>query len=201
MKIILYTERVEVVKAYQETRDCADRRIPEFLEACGFLPIPAPNRLEIIRAYMRELSPNGAFLTGGNNLVQYGGNSPERDAVDSFFIEQAIDYGFPVFGICRGMQSILDYFNVPLHKVQGHVATTHAILYKDEMRRVNSYHTLSAKTEDISFPLRVVGNSMEKVAEAIEREGAPLKGIMWHPEREEPFCQEDIEMVRTFFNE
>lgn len=201
MKIILYTQRVEVVEAYKETRDCVDRRVPEFLRVCGFLPVPVPNQLELVQDYLRELKPGGAFLTGGNNLVSYGGISSDRDMVDSFFIEQALSQDLPVFGICRGMQSILDYFKVPLQKVQGHVAVTHAIQYEGERRQVNSYHTLAARVETVTDPLNVIGSSADNVAEAVVHVNAPLKGIMWHPERGQRFSQEDIKIVRAFFVE
>ena len=43
MEIVLYTQRVEIVKSYGERRDCADQDIPRFIEACGFLPVAVPN--------------------------------------------------------------------------------------------------------------------------------------------------------------
>lgn len=43
-------------------------------------------------------------------MVEYGGNAPERDAVDHKLIELCIKNNIPVYGFCRGMQSILDYF-------------------------------------------------------------------------------------------
>lgn len=199
MKIILYTQRVEVVEAYQETRDCADRRVPEFLQACGFLPVPVPNRVELIEDYLRELKPGGIFLTGGNNLVSYGGISSERDTVDALFIEHALRQRLPVFGICRGMQSILDYFQVPLQKVSGHVAIAHVIQYMGNMCKVNSYHTMAARVETVTAPLKVIGSSADDVVEAVLHVHAPIKGIMWHPERMHPFSQDDIKIVNEFF--
>lgn len=199
MKIILYTQRVEEVTAYQETRDSADRRLPELLDACGFLPMAVPNQLKLAQVYIDEMKVGGVFLTGGNSPVYYGGISPERDAVDAFFISQAVEKGIPVLGICRGMQSILDYFHVPLQPIQGHVAVVHDIQLNGRKRQVNSYHTLAARAETVKEPLRVIGISKDGVAEAVEHERLPIQGIMWHPEREHPFREADIAMVRSLF--
>lgn len=200
-KRILYTQRVEVIESYQETRDCADRRIAEFLQVCGFLPVPVPNLPDVVRMMLRELQPDGAFLTGGNNLVAYGGISPERDAVDELLMEQALEQDFPVFGICRGMQSILHYFGVPLHEVQGHVAVQHRIAFSGRTCEVNSYHTLAAHADEVAWPLQVLGASEDGVAESVRHEECPLQGIMWHPERVQPFSTMDIEIVRSFFEQ
>ena len=43
MEIIVFTQRVELVSAYQEKRDCADQRIAGFIKASGYLPVPLPN--------------------------------------------------------------------------------------------------------------------------------------------------------------
>ena len=48
MKIVFYTQRVEIVESYNERRDCADQRIPRFIESCGFLSIPLPNNVKLV---------------------------------------------------------------------------------------------------------------------------------------------------------
>lgn len=199
---IAYTQRVENVQSYHETRDCADRRLPQFLAACGFLPVPVPNEPGLLEEYWQELRLEGVFLTGGNSLVKYGGNSPERDAVDYWFLQKAVTKGVPVFGICRGMQSILDFFNVALYKVDGHVAVRHKVtLSKGESMMVNSYHTFAARAEEVVAPLQVFATSGDGIGEGICHTYLPIQGIMWHPERELEFTHMDVQMVKTFFNE
>ena len=47
MRAVIYTQRVEIVDAYEERRDCADQRIADFIRECGFLPLPLPNKREL----------------------------------------------------------------------------------------------------------------------------------------------------------
>ena len=75
MKIVIYTQRVEVVENYNERRDCADQRISDFIYSCNFLPIPVPNRTNMVGAIVDSLQPSGIILTGGNSLCMYGGNA------------------------------------------------------------------------------------------------------------------------------
>lgn len=37
----------------------------------------------------------------------------------------ALQYDVPVYGFCRGMQVVLDYFGCELEQIQGHVAVRH----------------------------------------------------------------------------
>ena len=79
MKTVIFTQRVEIIESYNERRDCADQRIAEFIKECGFLPIPIPNNPDILNDAISQIEPCGIILTGGNSLVKYGGNAPERD--------------------------------------------------------------------------------------------------------------------------
>ena len=55
MDIVLYTQRVEIVESYKERRDCGDQMIPNFLHACGYLPVPIPNLLYIAEKIIEKL--------------------------------------------------------------------------------------------------------------------------------------------------
>ena len=47
MRAVIYTQRVEIVDAYEERRDCADQRIADFIRECGFLPLPLQKKREL----------------------------------------------------------------------------------------------------------------------------------------------------------
>ena len=127
MKTVLYTQRVEIVKSYGETRDCADRRIPCFINKGGYLPLPLPCITDIAVEMVSRLSPAGIILTGGNSLAKYGGDAPERDLMEKKLLDIAVNSSIPVYGFCRGMQVVLDYFGCKLTNVDGHIATRHKI--------------------------------------------------------------------------
>lgn len=199
MKAVIYTQRVEVIESYQERRDCADQRIADFIYACGFLPVPLPNKAELAEQIMEALHPAGVILTGGNSLLAYGGNAPERDAMDKMLIELAIRNKIPLYGFCRGMQSILDYFGNELENVEGHVAVRHFVQGNREDYEVNSYHNQACKELKKDCGLLITAQTSDGVIEAVRHESLPIEGTMWHPEREADFVQRDMDRVKRLF--
>lgn len=200
MKKIIYTQRVEVIESYNERRDCADQRITDFILACGYLPIATPNNVDITRLIVNEVKPTGIFLVGGNSLAKYGGNAPERDATDMFLIDLAVKRRIPLYGFCRGMQSILDFFGNELVNVTGHVAVRHDIFGLEEYKEVNSYHNQGC-VEITSKEIEVVMRAIDGTIEKIRHKTLPIIGTMWHPEREEMFMDSDILMIRELMGD
>lgn len=198
MRPVIFTQRVDIVAAYGERRDAADQRVADFIYVCGFLPIPLPNDAQKARAIFSALSPAGIILTGGNSLVKYGGNAPERDAADKILLELAVKEKVPLYGFCRGMQSILDYFGNSLMDVQGHVAVRHMAEGIELPQEVNSYHNQGCK-ELLSPDLEVVLKAADGVIEKIRHRKLPIVGTMWHPERESPFREADKAMLKKLF--
>ena len=201
MKIVIYTQRVEVVENYNERRDCADQRISDFIYSCDFLPIPVPNRTNMVGAIVDSLRPSGIILTGGNSLCMYGGNALERDETDRRLIELSIEKRIPLLGFCRGMQSILDYFGCRLENIDGHAAARHLINEEHNSYEVNSYHNQACRRLEENCELYTTAISEDGIIEAIHHKQYAIMGIMWHPEREDDFTQRDIDMVKGFFDQ
>lgn len=197
MKTVLYTQRVAIIKSYGERRDCADQNIPRFIKACGYLPVPVPNIWETAADMAAELKPAGILLTGGNSLEKYGGDAPERDDMEKKLLMYALEHKIPVYGFCRGMQVILDYFACTLEEVQGHVAVHHKISGPIGSLEVNSFHNQACF--HVNQPLEVLAQTEDGVVEAICSREKHLLGTMWHPEREQPFVQTDIGRVQQLF--
>lgn len=195
MKKILYTQRVEVIKRYNERRDCADQNIPQFIFKCGYLPFPMPNIPEIANEMIIQQKPDGIILTGGNSLVKYGGDAPEKDATDKSIIELALKLDIPLYGFCRGMQSIIDYYGIELVDIENHVAVRHNIKSREGIFEVNSFHNQGAQF--IREPLIAVAFSEDGIVEEIAHLKKKVIGTMWHPERECPFRKNDIDRVRN----
>lgn len=200
MRMVIYTQRVEIVESYQERRDCADQRIADFIRECGFLPIPIPNKSELAEDIINSISPAGIILTGGNSLQKYGGNAPERDAMDKALIGIAVKEKIPLFGFCRGMQSILDYFGNQLVGVKGHVAVRHMVCGEKATYDVNSYHNQACIRMEKNCGLKITAQAEDGVIEAVRHESLPIVGIMWHPEREKEFCGRDVNRIKELFS-
>jgi putative glutamine amidotransferase len=197
MKTVLYTQRVEIVKSYGERRDCADQNIPGFIEACGYLPVPIPNIQAVAAKMIEQLRPAGIILTGGNSLVKYGGDAPERDETEKSILDLAIEKNIPVYGFCRGMQMILDYFGCELQNVTGHVAVRHKINGKIGDTEVNSYHNQACL--NVNKPLEILARTEDGVIEAVCSTDHKILATMWHPERENPYRKDDITRIQNLF--
>lgn len=201
MKKIIYSQRVEVMESYGERRDCADQMIPRLIESCGYIPLPMPNVIENKKNYLHELQPDGIILTGGNSLQKWGGTAFERDITDRILIEYAVDNRLPLYGFCRGMQSILDYFGCELAQVQGHVAVRHMLynLKGETGIQTNSFHNQACFAKDVKNPLMVIACTSDGIAEWVRHETLPIEATMWHPERENPFSAADIKRIQNLF--
>lgn len=195
----IYTMRVDEIANYQERRDSADQKIPELLHTLGFLPFPLPNRPQETVAFLKAIQPRAIVLTGGNDLVSYGGLAPERDLTERQAIEWALQVHIPVLGICRGFQMLLSFFGVRLIRVQGHVAQRHAIHGLWERSSVNSYHSWAAFEAPKKW--EILARAEDNVLEAARCKEKKVLGLAWHPEREKPFDQEDLQLLYAFLHE
>jgi putative glutamine amidotransferase len=197
MKTVGVTQRVTVVPAYGERRDCLDQAWTKFLATCGLLPVLLPNHAETALALCETIGVAGLVFTGGNDLAELGGDAPERDATELTLLEWAEREELPVLGVCRGMQVIQRHFRNALARVEGHVAHVQTVLVKGKPREVNSYHNFGAR--DARPPLDVWAMADDGVIEAVRHSSRPMTGIMWHPERLTPFSPADVELFQRVF--
>ena len=109
MKKVVVTQRVDVTSTYGERRDCLDQRWIELLLSVGLFPVLVPNNLDYVKKLIATEQIDGVLLTGGNSLLNYGGDAPERDEVEKNLLELAILKNIPLLGVCRGMQIIQNY--------------------------------------------------------------------------------------------
>jgi N5-(cytidine 5'-diphosphoramidyl)-L-glutamine hydrolase len=197
MKFIGVSQRVVFISEYQERRDCIDQQWIRFLYECGFISILLPNHISSTTSMLENIKLSGILLTGGNSLIKYGGDAPERDETERYCIEFAIRKSLPVMGICRGMQVIQDFFGLNLEKVAGHVNQNHVLKFAGSNCEVNSYHHYGAfnTTRD----LEITATASDGVVEAIRHKEYLIAGMMWHPERFLPFSERDVEMFKNFF--
>lgn len=195
MKWIAITQRVEYIESIGERRDALSQEWTVLAEACGFLPLLLPNHKPTVMKMLERWNPDGILLTGGNDLASYGGDAPERDELERFLIQYAMEHSVPLLGVCRGMQMLLDFFGTPLQRVDGHIRVEHPLSSGDT---VNSFHGWGAVT--CKEPLNAKAWSADQVLEAVRHRDCPwIHGIMWHPERYHPPKERDIQFIKEVF--
>lgn len=195
MKIVGVSQRVIVNNTYPERRDALAQEWYEFLAAVGLIALPLPNNRIATAELLKQVPVAGFVLSGGNDLVQYGGDSPERDDVESFILEDSKKSMLPVLGVCRGLQFMNVHEGGTLRSVTGHAATRHRL---SDGREVNSYHNYALSVIAPGFSVRQKSESDDTV-ESLRHDRFRWHGIMWHPERESASNLEDINLFREMF--
>lgn len=192
MKIVLVSQRQDRDSARGEMRDSLDSRLSVFLTEVGYTAIALPNNPRSVADLCNTLRPAAIVLSGGNTV----GELLSRDETEAALLRFARDENTPVLGICRGMQMMNHFLGGSLKKIDSHVARTHTIRFAGSSppaRAVNSYHNLAI--DQLADGFNVEATSEDGVIEAIKHSSLPWFGIMWHPERELPFHDEDVALV------
>lgn len=191
MKKILVSQQIYCYEGFhREERDCLDLAWMSFLLACDLLPIIVPNNEIVVNSYLNLLDIDGILLTGGNDAAK-------RLVVENILLAYATSKKLPLIGVCHGMQMIQRFFDIPLESYPDKDTREMEILIRGKRKRVNSYHTIASK---YSIPsLHVWAETEDGWVKAISHQSFPIHGIMWHPEREPIFCNDDIHFFKQVF--
>ncbi|RXJ55377.1 gamma-glutamyl-gamma-aminobutyrate hydrolase family protein [Candidatus Marinarcus aquaticus] len=207
MKKIAITQRLIDHTGDDEVREALDINYCKFMYECGFLPIALPYEVNF-KSYFKELNIEGVLLTGGNDLNVCNPNelSNKRDEFEKQLISYCIEHSIPVFGICRGLQIIAHYFNSSFMDVENQIGTQHQLsvnpksqYYGDliKLDNVNSYHNYGIK--ELVSSLLCSASTKDGIIKAIEHRQYKIFAQMWHPEREKPFNQIQLNVIKNFF--
>ena len=206
MKILAISQRVENITQYNEQRDCLDQKWTPFAHSLGFIAVPMPN-LANPADIIITIKPAAIILSGGGGIVKLDPTtsdiSPARDQFEQELLQLAIENNIPVLGVCRGMQLINMFFIGELSKVSGHVACRHQVDFIDKnmpfnAREVNSFHHWGIAESQLAKSLRPFAVAQDKTIEGFYHKSLPIAGIMWHPEREQPYDQYDLQLIKQF---
>jgi len=178
-----------------QSLDCLDQRLTFFLQKFAVSTYPVPNSFAddaSLKRWIENAKIDVIILSGGGNV----GESISRDHVERLLINHAIDRGIPLLGICRGMQAIILYFGGTLSAKAGHVRSRHKMLLKGNLIEVNSFHDFCV--DDCTSEFNVLARAEDETIEAVSHKEHKILGIMWHPEREEPFQATDLNLFSRF---
>lgn len=208
---------VGLIPLYDEERDSL-WMLPGYmqvLERCGAIPIILP-----LTDHIEELSQcfdlcDGILMTGGHDVdpgiyhaerkKECGVSCRERDAMERYLFEKAVEQDKPVLGICRGIQlmnallggslyqdlptehpSFVEHhmsrpYDVPIHSVEVLQGTMLADIIGAGIYPVNSYHHQAIK--DLAEKAETMAVSEDGLVEAICVPGKKfIVGVQWHPE-------------------
>lgn len=201
MRVVVVSQSVEFLPDRAEWRDALDQRMIEFLLASGCLPVPVPNNImlqhsgiDIFHYWIKSIAPVAVVLSGGADI----GNCIHRDTTETALLAYAERKKLPALGICRGMQMMGIFAGAKLRAVVGHARTRH-VLVGEIARQVNSYHNFVLATCPPQYD--VIAHSSNGEVEAIRHQLLSWEGWMWHPEREEKFCAEDIRRANVLLQD
>ncbi|MGY5449745.1 gamma-glutamyl-gamma-aminobutyrate hydrolase family protein [Agarivorans sp. MS3-6] len=180
---------------YQEAHDSLDERWNLLLMRAGILPILVANHTETASALWQTLKPAGVILTGGGEFSLR--DNDVRSRTEEQLVELAKQHNKPLLGICRGMQVLQQLNGEKLIKLEGHVNPNQEVLVNGSSIPLNSYHNYGAK--QVEMPFKAWAISHDGVIKAIESRETKQIGIMWHPERTEPFTSRNIEFLNRLF--
>ena len=106
-------------------------------------------------------------------------------------IDVALERALPVFGVCLGLQGIVEYFGgtlgelpYPMHGKESRVIVRGGELFEGfpPSFTVGRYHSLYAERERLPLDLSVTAESDDGIVMAVEHRTLPVAAVQFHPE-------------------
>ncbi|MBM4258745.1 MAG: anthranilate synthase component I [Deltaproteobacteria bacterium] len=124
-------------------------------------------------------------------VVLSPGPGAPKDFDVSGTLTAAIQRNLPVFGVCLGLQGIVEHFggelgvlDYPMHGKPSYIHVQSGKLFNGLPREFTAarYHSLYALREKLPMTLQVTAESDDKVIMAIEHNTLPIAAVQFHPE-------------------
>ena len=201
----------------------------------GGIPMIFP--MEVTEDDLRDLVTltDGVLFTGGDDIHPFlygeetdakcGNVSQPRDSMEMALVPLVMEFGKPIFGICRGIQILNTAmggtlyqdipsqfqselsiahrqpfaYKVPSHTVDITPGTLLSRILGEEHASiaVNSMHHQAIK--DVAPGLEVCGYAPDKMIEAVYAPDYPfLLGVQWHPEHLTPSQPDAAKLFAAF---
>ena len=155
-----------------------------------------------LAAYLRETGAEVVTLRAGfaperideiapDLVVLSPGPGTPSDFGVAGTIGAALDRGLPVFGVCLGLQGIVEYFggrlgtlDYPMHGKPSAIRWRGGRLLANLPERFEAgrYHSLFAERETLPECLEITADTEDGVVMAIEHRTRPIAAVQFHPE-------------------
>ena len=123
-------------------------------------------------------------------------------------IEAALELGIPIFGVCLGLQAIVEYFGgeldqleTPMHGKSSLIETSNCKLFEGlpSQFKAGRYHSLYAMEDMLPESIKIVAKSEDdNVVMAVEHAVLPICAVQFHPESIMSFDDEvGLKLVRN----
>ncbi|MBS0358185.1 MAG: anthranilate synthase component I [Proteobacteria bacterium] len=148
---------------------------------------------------LRTLNPDLVVLSPGPGCP--------KDFNLAATISQVLEFNKPIFGVCLGLQGLIEYFggelgilSYPMHGKTSHIRRFDSALFSDlpETFSVGRYHSLYGIKEKFPEELRVTAETEDGVIMALEHTQLPIWAVQFHPES--ILSQEDHVGLKIIFN-
>lgn len=153
-----------------------------YLRRCGLTVTTV--RAPISPALIERLKPDMVVMSPGP------GTPSDFGCTDT--IRMAREAELPVFGVCLGLQAMVEacggalaQLDVPMHgKPSTLVVEPSSALFRgiEGTMSVGRYHSIVAKPEDVPATLRVTARSDDGAIMALEHVSEPMMAVQFHPE-------------------
>lgn len=203
MRKIAITQRLVENESYKEQRECLDIRWGKVFKKLNFLPIVLPYDYDF-----KHYKFDGIILSGGNDLNSITPSvlNKKRDEFENNLITFAIKKDLPIFGVCRGMQIIANYFNSTFKKITGQINTIDTLQINQESRYYNSLKHLETINsyanyfiDNIGDQLIISATNQDNIIKMIEHKNKKIFASMGHIERNNPLQNSELNLLKGFF--
>jgi anthranilate synthase len=124
-------------------------------------------------------------------VVLSPGPGRPRDFDVSGTLAAVIERGLPAFGVCLGLQGMVEHFggelgvlSAPMHGKTSRIRVRGGRLFEGLPAEFNAgrYHSLFARIETLPAVLRVTAETDDGVVMAVEHTELPMEAVQFHPE-------------------
>jgi anthranilate synthase len=124
-------------------------------------------------------------------VVMSPGPGRPQDFATSETLDLLLRRGIPVFGVCLGLQAIVEYFggaldvlDIPMHGKPSEIRRIGGTILRGLPERftVGRYHSLYARRATLPAVLTVTAETDDGVIMGIEHENLPIAAVQFHPE-------------------